>query len=176
MPYQHIEEIQTRKGEKIALFLTIENAMGLILAAFPAYLISIAMPFVLRILIVGAAALLGVLATLDVGGMAFYERLAWRVRGYLRQQLASAIITPEQLAGGTPMVYRDRPLPVGGPVQLRPDMSTTMARLGQRASAERSEPAIAAIPTSVLPIDGPNDATPTVSTTAVGEEDDALHL
>lgn len=176
MPYQQLEEIQSRKGEKIALFLTIENAMGLILAAFPAYVISITMPFVLRILIVGAAALLGMLATLDIGGMAFYERLAWRVRGYLRQQLASAIITPEQLAGGTPMVQRDRPLPVGGPVQLRPDMSTTTVRLGRRASVERSEPVIAAIPTPGLPIDRQNDATPAVSTTAVGEDDDALHL
>jgi hypothetical protein len=176
MPYQQLEEIQTRKGEKIALFLTIENAMGLMLAAFPAYLISITMPFVLRILIVGAAALLGVLATLDIGGMAFYERLAWRVRGYLRQQLASATITPEQLAGGTPMVRRDRPLPVGGPVQLRPSTSTTAMRLGQRAGAEQGEPAITAIPTSVLPIDRQNDATPTVSTTSVGEDADALHL
>jgi hypothetical protein len=176
MPYQQIEEIQTRKGEKIALFLTIENAMGLILAAFPAYLISIAMPFVLRILVVGAAALLGVLATLDVGGMAFYERLAWRVRGSLRHQLASATITPEQLAGGTSMVYRDRPLPVGGPVQLRPDTSTSAVRLGQRDGVEHSESTITAIPTTVSPIIGQNGAASPASTTAVGEDDDALHL
>jgi hypothetical protein len=175
MPYQQIEEIQSRKGEKIALFLTIENAMGLILAAFPAYLISIAMPFVLRILIVAAAALLGVLATLDIGGMAFYERLLWRVRGYIRQHLASTTITPEQLAGGTPMVHRDRPLPIGGPVQLRPDTSIIGAHLGQRARVERYEPTSAAVPTSVVAIDHRHDVPP-ASTTVVGEQDDALHL
>ena len=35
MSYQHIEEIQSRRSEKIALFLTVENAAGLIIAASP---------------------------------------------------------------------------------------------------------------------------------------------
>ena len=175
MPYQQIEEIQSRKGEKIALFLTIENAMGLILAAFPAYVISSAMPFVLRILIVAAAALLGMLATLDIGGMAFYERLLWRVRGYVRQHLASSTITPEHLVGGTPTVRRDRPLPIGGPVQLRPDMSVIGAHLGQRARLERYEPTSAAVPTSVVTSDHRHDGTPP-SATMVGEQEDVLHL
>ncbi|HEX9373273.1 MAG TPA: hypothetical protein VF897_19835 [Roseiflexaceae bacterium] len=171
MPYQHIEEIQSRRGEKIALFLTIENAMGLILAAFPAYLISVAMPFVLRILIVGAAALLGVLATLDVGGMAFYERLAWRVRGYLRQRMSSTTITPEQIAGGAPAVRRDRPLPVGGPVQLRPDAPATTVRLGQRVGERRPEPIVSTVAAPIPQLVQQNGARP-----ATGEGDDALHL
>ena len=49
MPYDHLEEIQGRKSEKIAMFLTLENAFGLILVAFPAYLISAGMPFALRV-------------------------------------------------------------------------------------------------------------------------------
>lgn len=118
MPYQHIEEIQSRKGEKIAMFLTIENAVGLVLGALPAYLISTAMPLILRIVIVGAASLLGVIATLDVGGMSLAGRIAWRVRGALRLRFGSATIAPEQLTGGA-AVRRDRPLAVGGPVQLR---------------------------------------------------------
>lgn len=119
MPYEHIEEIQSRKGEKIAMFLTLENATGLILGAFPAYLITAAMPFVLRIAIVLAAALLGVIITLDMGGMAGYERLVWLVRGAIRRRVGARTIMPEQLAGAVTVRW-GRPLPVGGPVQLRP--------------------------------------------------------
>lgn len=129
MPYQHIEEIQSRKSEKIALFLTVENALGLIIAALPAYLISNGLPFVLRVLIVGAAASLGVIATLDVGGMTFYERIVWRVRGALRQRVGGRTITPEQLTGGS-NVRRDRPLAVGGPIQLRPESRPIRSRPG----------------------------------------------
>lgn len=118
MPYQHIEEIQSRKGEKIAMFLTVENAVGLVLGALPAYLISTTIPMVLRIVIIGAAGLLGVIATLDVGGMSLAGRVAWRARGMLRLRFGSATIAPEQLTGGA-AVRRDRPLAVGGPVQLK---------------------------------------------------------
>jgi hypothetical protein len=121
MPYQHIEDILSRKGEKIAMFLTIENAVGLILAAFPAYLATAALPFLLRVLIVALAGAIGIIATLDVGGMALYERIAWRVRGELRCRVQPAPITPERLVGAAAALRRDRPLPVGGPVQLRPD-------------------------------------------------------
>lgn len=128
MPYQHIEEIQSRKSEKIALFLTVENALGLILTALPAYLISNGLPFVLRILVVGAAAFLGVIATLDVGGMTFYERMVWRVRGALRQRVGGRTIMPDQLVGSS-NVRHDRPLAVGGPIQLRPERRASRARL-----------------------------------------------
>lgn len=128
MPYHHIEEIQSRKSEKIAMFLTIENAMGLILAALPAYLISANFPFVLRILVVGAAALLGIVATLEVGGMTFYERVVWRVRGALRQRVGPRTLTPDQLIGSV-TVRRDRPLAIGGPIQLRPEVRQSLGRV-----------------------------------------------
>jgi hypothetical protein len=118
MSYEQIEEIQSRKGEKIAMFLTIENAMGLMLAAFPAYLLSVAFPFVLRVLIIGAAALLGVVATVDLGGLPFYERVAWMVRGSIRQRTQGRKITPERLVGTAATARHDRPLLVGGPIRL----------------------------------------------------------
>ena len=118
MSYQHIEEIQSRRSEKIALFLTVENAAGLIIAALPAYLISTGMPFLLRILIVTTAALLGVAMTLDVGGLAFYERLMWRVRGSLRRRVGGQVLTPDALVGAV-AIRHDRPLRVGGPIQVR---------------------------------------------------------
>jgi hypothetical protein len=119
MAYEHFEDIQGRRSEKIALFLTIENAMGLVLAAFPAYLATASQPFVLRILVVGAAAALGVVATLDVGGMTGYERVVWRVRGALRQRISPPLLTPERLVGAATTVRHDRPLAVGGPIQRR---------------------------------------------------------
>lgn len=75
MPHEMIDEIQSRKGEKVALFLTFENAAGLILGVLPAFILSGALPWWLRILIVLAAGAVGVLATLEVGGLAFYERV-----------------------------------------------------------------------------------------------------
>jgi hypothetical protein len=119
MPYDHLEEIQSRKSEKIAMFLTLENAFGLILVAFPAYLISAALPFALRILIVFTAAALGVLATLELGGMTFYERVLWSARGLFRRRLQGERITPAQLVGAAAVVHADRPLLRGGPIRRR---------------------------------------------------------
>lgn len=134
MPYQHFEEIQSRRGEKIAMFLTIENAVGLILAAFPVYLVTAALPFALRILLVVAAGACGVIVTLDAGGVALYERLLWRARGAVRRRVAGASVTPEQLAGPSVALRRDRPLAVGGPVRLRP---THHGLAPRRAAADR---------------------------------------
>lgn len=119
MAYEQFEEIRSRKSEKIAMFLTMENAVGLILAAFPAYLLSVTLPFMLRIVIVVLAALLGISATLEVRGMPFYEHLAWRVRGAIRRRVQRALITPEQLIGSTAPIRLDRPLRVGGASTLR---------------------------------------------------------
>jgi hypothetical protein len=118
MPYQHIEQITERKGEKIALFLTAENAAGLMLAALPVYLISSSLPFWLRMIAMAGAALLGIVATLDVGGLALYERVVWRVRGLIRQRVMGRRVTPEQLAGAAIATRRERALRAGGPVQI----------------------------------------------------------
>ena len=118
MPYQHIEEIQSRRGEKIAMFLTMENAMGLILGALPTYILTGGLPFLFRMPIILVAALMGIAVTLDLGGMAGYERLLWRVRGFIRIRTQRPVITPEQLTGAASSIRHNRPLPVGGPIQL----------------------------------------------------------
>jgi hypothetical protein len=138
MPYQRIEEIQSRRSEKIALFLTVENAAGLIIAALPAYLISAGMPFLLRVLIVGAAGLLGVAMTLDVGGLAFYERLMWRVRGSLRRRVGAHVLTPNALVG-TVAIRHDRPLRVGGPIQVRREGRPLALRVAPQPRSKRSD-------------------------------------
>ena len=117
MSHEMIDEIQSRKGEKVALFLTFENAAGLILGVLPAFILSGALPWWLRILIVLAAGAVGVLATLEVGGLAFYERVTWAVRGAIAQRAAGNRITPEQLIGARVVGRRDRALPVDGPIR-----------------------------------------------------------
>ena len=131
MPHEMIDEIQSRKGEKVALFLTFENAAGLILGVMPAFLLSGAMPWWLRFLVVGVAGAVGVLATMEVGGMAFYERMLWVARGWTRQRTSGDRIAPEQLVGAKAIGRRDCALPIDGPVRL---IATPRVRPRQRHS------------------------------------------
>jgi hypothetical protein len=149
-----IDEIQSRKGEKVALFLTFENAAGLILGVLPAFLLSGALPWWLRILIVGAAGAVGVLATLEVGGLAFYERLVWAARGAISQHAAGDRITPEQLVGARAVGRRDRALPIDGPVRvvtMRPGAPGQHPRRPARFSVVR--PGVQAPEAHTAPLD-----------------------
>lgn len=146
MPHQMIDEIQSRKGEKVALFLTFENAAGLILGVLPTFALSAALPWWLRVLLVGAAGTVGVLATLEVGGLAFYERVLWAARGALAQRAAGAQVTPEQLIGAKAPGRRDRALPIDGPIRLVSGPNTQRRRRPPRpgpgaAPARRHDPA-----------------------------------
>ena len=116
MPVSQIEEIKNRSDEKIALFLTAENGMGLLGGALPTYILTQALPFLLHVLLILVAAGLGVALTVRVGGLALYERGFWQVRGWLRRRLRGGRITPEQLIGGRTVVQADRALLVRGPI------------------------------------------------------------
>jgi hypothetical protein len=139
MPHEMIDEIQSRKGEKVALFLTFENAAGLILGVMPAFILSGAMPWWLRFLVVGVAGAVGILATLEVGGMAFYERMLWAARGWIAQRTSGDRMTPEQLVGAKAIGRRDRALPVDGPVRL-------IAGPRGRPRQQRSRPIVGGAP------------------------------
>jgi hypothetical protein len=125
-----IEEIQSRKGEKVAIFLTMENATGLVLGAIPGFLLTFRnTPWYLTFLITITAGALGFLATIEIGGMAFYERLVWWVRGALKQRMTSQRITPEEITGGRAVGQRDAALPLGGSVRLvRTNRQTPLQR------------------------------------------------
>jgi hypothetical protein len=117
MPYHHIEELRSRKNEKIALWLTAENFAGLVLVGLPIYIATSGVePFWLRMLAIIVGACLGVAVTLDVGGMALYERGLWLVRGRLRRLVRGRRVGPSQLAGVT-IELRARPLAAAGPIQ-----------------------------------------------------------
>ncbi len=116
MPYTQLEELTSRKREKVALFFTAEHMAGMLALGLPAYLGTLGMTFGLRLLILLAAAVLGVLITSDMGGMAGYERVLWWVRGRLRRRLLGTTLRPDEFTV-TPVAQSDRAVPLGGPIR-----------------------------------------------------------
>src|SRR5258707_12496041 len=83
------------------------------------------MPWSLCFLITITAGGVGLLATIEIGGMAFYERMVWWVRGYLKERIGTHRIIPEEITGGRAVGQRDAAIPLGGPGRLvRPHRST----------------------------------------------------
>ena len=118
MAYRMLEELQNRRKEKVAIFLTFENIVGLLMVFFPVFLGSSAFPLIIRAPLCIGAAIVGVAATLDVHGLPIYEQLLWRARGYLRLRTHGQIITPDHLTGAVLHDAPDRPLPLGGPIHV----------------------------------------------------------
>ncbi len=118
MAYEQLEEIRSRKREKVALFLTAENMGGLLLATLPVYLATAQFQsFFLRVSLLIMAAVLGVTITLEVAGLPMYERLLWRVRGFMRVKTAGAMLTPDQFSP-VPVATHVQILPVDGPIRV----------------------------------------------------------
>lgn len=118
MAYRMLEELQNRRKEKVAIFLTFENIVGLIIVFFPVFLGSSAFPLIIRAPLCIGAAILGVTATLDVHGLPVYEQLLWRARGFLRLRTQGQVITPDHLTGAVMLDTPERPLPLGGPIAV----------------------------------------------------------
>ncbi|NCC32042.1 MAG: hypothetical protein EOM24_08470 [Chloroflexia bacterium] len=118
MPYRMLEELHNRRKEKVAVLLTFEHLVGIILVVLPCVVVSAGLPLLVRAPLIIGAALLGLALTLDVGGMAIYEHLLWQLRGQLRMRMHGRIITPEMLTGTVPNERGERPLAVDGPVQI----------------------------------------------------------
>jgi hypothetical protein len=163
MPYQQLEELTSRRREKVALFLTAENMAGLLAVGLPAYIGTTEVTSIwLRILILIAAAVLGVALTSEVHGMAFYERVLWWLRGQTRRRMTGAMIRPAEFTTA-PTVQGDRALPLGGPLRRgRPPgqagasdltVNTRMSRVIQTAAVPRyrasSPQPTAGVPASV---------------------------
>jgi hypothetical protein len=117
MSYRMLEELQNRRKEKVAIFLTFENIVGLMLVFFPVFLITSALPLLLRAPLCIAAAVLGIALTLEVHGLAVYERALWHARGVVRLRTRGAVITPDDLAGALAPATAERPLPLAGPIR-----------------------------------------------------------
>ncbi len=120
MPYDQLEEIGARRHEKVALYLTFENAVGLIAGVVPAYVLLAQSGGVLRIILTVLGGIAGVIMTLDVAGMPIYACLLWHIRGVIRIRTRPTLITPADLTGTPVQVATGhaRALRVGGSIQL----------------------------------------------------------
>ncbi|GAB4163138.1 MAG: hypothetical protein Fur005_22370 [Roseiflexaceae bacterium] len=116
MPYEHIENIRSRRDERIAILLTFENALGLLVLGTPTYLLSAPFEWWLRIPLTLLGCAIGIGLTLDTGGMAIYERLIWRLRGIIRIRLSGGSIHAEDLPGLPHLGLNTPVLPANGPI------------------------------------------------------------
>lgn len=100
MPYQTIEQLGNRGYEKISQFLTVQNLFGIAACVLPGLaIIEAVSSLVMRAIILILLAALGYLLTTEMDGMAPYQRLLWRLRGFSRAFLRGRTLAPEDLPG-----------------------------------------------------------------------------
>jgi hypothetical protein len=116
MPIRVLEELTSRKKEKIATFLTFESIVAVLITFLPLFLLSGSWPLLIRVPVCAAAAALGYGLTLEVQGLALYERLLWIGRGLVRLRLHGGTITPEDLPGAVLVQAPDAVLALDGPI------------------------------------------------------------
>ena len=136
MAYEQLEELTSRKREKVALFLTAENMAGLLAIGLPAYIVTTNTAFWLRLLILSAEAVLGVALTSEIHGLAFYERALWWLRGRVRRWIAGSALRPAEFTAA-PASAGDRALPLQSPVRRVTATALDGAPPARHAPAQR---------------------------------------
>lgn len=126
MAYPQLEELTSRKREKVALFFTAEHMAGMLAVGLPAYVATLGTTFWLRALVLVLAAVVGVLLTSDIGGMAAYERAAWWLRGRLRRAIAGKTLEPLEFAT-TSVEQHGRAVPLGRAIRRKRAARATAA-------------------------------------------------
>lgn len=124
MPVRLIEELTSRKQEKIAMFLTFERVVAVLIGFLPLFLISGSWSSLVRIPVCAGGAALGYLLTVEVQGLPLYEQLLWSGRGWLRLRLQGDRLRPEDLPH---TIWEDRP----DPVLLRDGPIISAERVGE---------------------------------------------
>jgi hypothetical protein len=128
MPARIIEELTSRKKEKIATFLTFESIVAVILAFMPIFMISGSWPLLTRVPLCAAAAVAGYVATLELHGMPLYEHVIWTARGLFRLRTQGSRVVPEDLPGAIPIPDEDRVVAASGPIELVQRSAVTAPR------------------------------------------------
>jgi hypothetical protein len=116
MAYESIERLLSRRGEKVAAFMTVENAVGMAVLAGPFFVVG-DLPILMRAVVIALAAVLGFLITTETEGMVFCERVLWRVRGELRLLVRGRTLTPDDLPGTRTFSHGHRAVAHGGIVR-----------------------------------------------------------
>ncbi|MEI8166277.1 MAG: hypothetical protein WCG26_07855 [Chloroflexales bacterium] len=163
MPYVPISNL-SRRGEKVAPFVSIQNAVGMVIMGALGWSATGMLPVLPRTAVVLMLMVNGYMMTVDVRGMSFYERRLWQLRGIVRSLLRGREIRPDDLPGTLvkPRILvsqRDgmvRPRQTIAPTLVRPSASSGRAAL----TAPRPLVALVAPPTT---LDGGAHKTPTDS-------------
>ncbi|MEI7642684.1 MAG: hypothetical protein WCJ55_00115 [Chloroflexales bacterium] len=160
MPARIIEELTSRKQEKIATFLTFESIVAVLLTFMPIFMISSSWPILVRIPSCAAAALVGYVMTVEVRGLPLYEHLIWTTRGLVRLRLHGNRVTPADLPGAVPRPDQDQVIAASGPITLVQRGAPTQLRSGmppQTTNAKVAEPEDDDTPMAIPPA-YPDDA------------------
>lgn len=118
MPARIIEELTSRKQEKIATFLTFESIIAICLGFMPIFMISGSWPLLTRVPLCAAGAILGYICTVEFRGLPLYEHVLWTARGLFRLRVHGNRVLPEDLPGAIPAPDEDRVIAVSGPIEL----------------------------------------------------------
>lgn len=118
MPARIIEELTSRKQEKIATFLTFESVIAVCLGFMPIFMISGSWPLLTRLPLCVAGAVIGYICTLEFRGLPLYEHVLWTARGLFRLRVHGNRVVPEDLPGAIPAPDEDRVIAASGPIEL----------------------------------------------------------
>jgi hypothetical protein len=153
MPARIIEELTSRKKEKIATFLTFESIVAVILGFMPIFMISSSWPLLTRVPLCLVGALVGYVVTLELHGLPLYEHALWTARGLFRLRVHGNRVGPEDLPGAIPAPDQDRVIVVSGPIELvqrdavitprslvTPDFIPQLDTAGDEAEAQAMDP------------------------------------
>ena len=118
MPYEQIEELASRRNEKVVLFLTFEAVVAALAGGGLAYLVTGALPTILRFVVCLAIAGAAVALTVEVGGLPLYQRLLWWLRGTVRELRQGREILPDAFTTRDPAPTTTRSYAEGGTVEI----------------------------------------------------------
>jgi len=118
MPARIIEELASRKKEKIATFLTFESIVAVMIGFMPLFMISSSWPLLVRVPVCLVGAVAGYILTLEVHGLALYEQILWMSRGLVRLRTQGDLRSPAELPGALVEDSTDQIIEVSGAFEV----------------------------------------------------------
>ena len=164
MPARIIEELTSRKQEKIATFLTFESIVAVLLAFMPIFMISSSWPILTRVPACAVAAVAGYVMTVEMRGLPLYEHLIWTTRGLVRLRLHGNRVTPADLPGAVPRPDQDQVIAASGPIAL------VQRGAASRSRSEAQPPTITTVVAESEAGDAPDEIA------SVADESDTAHV
>lgn len=153
MAYEHVEQLNDRKSEKVVLFLTLENLAGMLIVGGPIFVMSTAWALPLRVLAIALGVLIGVSLTFDRQGIPIYRRILWRGQGLVWRWTQAKPVTPA-------MLPRSRTPERGAPAAPRVPRTRMVRRLPGQMTAHPLVPppahavAAVAVTGTAIPLNG----------------------